>query len=176
MAACSPYFLKMRSTTSSLPVMGEIDVDIRKLVQHHAVAVEEPPEIQFKPDRANIGDAQAVTDKTIRRTAANDPLDPFRFAIFENSPRQEEIFLITNLRDDAQFLFNLGEYLLKHPRLWSVTALDSFHGKSAQKSMRAASISRVIPRKSQASQLEFKIALFGDFQRIPECIGMSAQF
>jgi hypothetical protein len=43
-------------------IMSEIDVDIRELVQHHAVAVEEPPEIQFEPDRANIGNAQAVTN------------------------------------------------------------------------------------------------------------------
>src|ERR1700722_5122542 len=135
MAACSPYFLKMRSTTSSLPVMGEIDVDIRKLVQHHAVAVEEPPEIQFEPDRANVGNAQAVTDQTVRRAAASDPLDPFRFAIFENFPRQEEIFLVTDLSDDAQFLFNLRKYLRQHAGLLPVAALNAFHGKSAQKVM-----------------------------------------
>jgi hypothetical protein len=42
--------------------------------------------------------------------------------------------------------------------------------------MRGASISRVIPRKSQASQIEFKRALLDNFQRIPEYVGVGAQF
>jgi hypothetical protein len=71
-----------------LPVDREIDVDVWQLVQHHPVKVEKPSEIKLEPDWANVGDADAITNKAICRAASRDPFDAAKLSILEYVPHE----------------------------------------------------------------------------------------
>jgi Bacterial DNA polymerase III alpha subunit finger domain/Bacterial DNA polymerase III alpha NTPase domain len=116
-----------------LPVDREIDVDVWQLVQHHPVKVEKPSEIKLEPDWANVGDADAITNKAICRAASRDPFDAAKLAIFEYVPHEQEVLLVAHFRDDAQFFLNLAEDapwdrpLLPYRRC----GFNTFRGRSA---------------------------------------------
>ena len=101
-----------------LPVVRKIHVDVRQLVERHAVLVEEPPEVEVKADGAHVGDAQAVADQRVRRAAPRDPLDAVPPARLQDVPDDQEVFLVAHVGDDAQLLLGLR---LVQPVSFSVT-------------------------------------------------------
>src|SRR5881628_1187927 len=84
-----------------LKVVGEINVDVRQLVQRHALLVEEAPEVKIKPDRADAADAKAVADQTVCRAPSRDPFNPASAALLQEVPCDEEVFLVSHVTDDA---------------------------------------------------------------------------
>src|ERR1051326_4820987 len=88
--------------------MREIDVDVREFVQRHAFLVEKAAEIQIEANGAHAADAQAVADEAVRRAAARDPVEPAPPAFLQQVPGDEKVFLVADVADDAEFLFELG--------------------------------------------------------------------
>src|SRR5689334_13350146 len=114
-----------------LPVMGEINVNIRQLVERHAVLVQKAAKIKLEADRANTADAEAVADQRVGGAAAGDPLDARAAAFLQNLPYHQKIFFVTNLGNDAEFLFNLTAKL-RGPL--PVTPLQTLQNQFPQKS------------------------------------------
>ena len=158
-----------------LPVHREIDVDVRQLVQHHAVTIEKPPEIKLEPDWANVGDADAIANKAIRRASSRDPFDAAKLAIFEDVPHEQEILLVAHFRDDAQFFLDLAEDACRDRPGPAISAMRAFDGQTTQETPGRAAILGLVAWESQATQFEFEIALFGYFQRIASGLGIRAR-
>ena len=136
------------------PVVREVHVDVRQLVQRHAVAVEKPLEIQLEPDRADIADPEAIADERVRRAAARDPLDPRAAAVLEQVPDGEEIFRVADLRDDRELGLELGAVVGG-----GVAILQPGVREARKKFLRRAGIRRVESRKPEGLEIEGEIAL-----------------
>lgn len=98
-------------------VVGKVDVDVRQLLQSHAVAVEEALEVELKTDGADVADAEAVADERVSGTATGDPADADCRALLKQVPDGEEILLVADLGNDGEFLAELGLML---PRLGTI--------------------------------------------------------
>ena len=125
-----PIFLKDQIHDVVFHVVRKINVDVRQLVQRHALLVQETPKIKIEANGANATDAQAITDQTVCRAAARDPVNVAAAAFLQEIPRDEEILLITDIVDDAQFLHGLR---LKLARLRPITLAQTFEHEPAQK-------------------------------------------
>ncbi len=90
-------------------VVGKVDVDIRKFVHGHAVAVEEAAEVKVETDGADTGDAEAVADEGIGGGAAGDPVDSQSAALLQKIPDEEEVVGVADLADDPEFLGELPQ-------------------------------------------------------------------
>ena len=126
-----------------LPVMREIHIDIRQLLQRHPVLIQEPLEIQLKPDRTHPADPQTITNQRIRRTAPRDPIDPHLPAILQQIPHDQKIVLIPHLLNDRQLLLCLR---LMPPRLQPVAPAQPLHHQLPQKHPPPAPVRRM-PRR-----------------------------
>ena len=106
-----------------LPVVGEVDVDVRQLVQLHPLGVQKAPEIEIEPDRADAADAKTVADQRVSGAPPGDPLDAPPPAFLEQVPHAEEVFLVADRGDDGQFLLHLQADLLDTPGVAAVQPL-----------------------------------------------------
>src|SRR6266571_1676613 len=105
-------FLEDQINHVILAVVREVDVDVGELIERHALLVEEPPEVKVEADRANVTDAKAVADQAVGGGAARDPVTTTALTLLENVPHDQEIFLVTNVANDRQLLFNLLQHLI----------------------------------------------------------------
>ena len=69
-----------------LPVVWKIQIDVGEFFQGHAVAVQEPLEIQLEPHRTDIADPKAKADQRVGGAPACDPLDAVAAAVLEKVP------------------------------------------------------------------------------------------
>ena len=113
------------------PVVREIDVDIRQLLQLHPLRIEEAPEIQLEAHRTHRTDPEAVANQGICRASPRNPLDPALAATLQQFPHYEEVFLVTHLGDDAQFLFDLPPHAGRRHR--TVTSPHPLSGQASEK-------------------------------------------
>src|SRR5271170_2764469 len=97
-----PIFFKYEFHHVILSIVRKININVRQLVQSHPLLVEKTPEIQIKPNRADAADTQAVADEAVCGAPACYPLDASTSAFLQHVPGDEEIILITDLRDDAE--------------------------------------------------------------------------
>ena len=102
-----PVFLKNEFHHVVFAVVRKINVNVRQFVQRHALFVQEAPEIKIETDRANATDAEAIADQAVRRTAPRDPFDAATPAFLQHVPGDQEIILIANIGNDAEFFHHL---------------------------------------------------------------------
>lgn len=112
-------------------VVGEVDVDIGEFVEGHAFRVQEAAEVEFEPYGADAADTEAVAGEGIGGAAAGDPVDTPGAAILEQLPDVEEIIVVADGGDDAEFFLNLGEELAG--LVCGVTSVESLENQMAEK-------------------------------------------
>ena len=88
-------------------VVRKINVNVGQLVQLHPLLVQETSKIKIKPDRADLADAQTIADQRVGGAATRDPVNPAPPALLQQVPNHQEIFLVTDLGNDGQLLFDL---------------------------------------------------------------------
>ena len=100
-------FLEDQINDIVFAVVREIHVDVRQLVERHAVFVEEAAEVEIEADGADAADAEAIAGERIGGAAARDPFDAAPAAFLQDVPHDEEVFLVADVGDDGQFLLKL---------------------------------------------------------------------
>src|SRR5439155_7997437 len=88
-------------------VVRKIDVDVRELVECHALLVEEAAEVEIEADGADAADFQAIAGERVGRAAARDPFDAAPAALLENVPHDQKIFFVADFGNDGQLLLEL---------------------------------------------------------------------
>src|SRR5581483_500945 len=124
---CSPIrtvLFKNQINDVVFAVVRKIDVDIRQFVERHAVLIEKAAKIQIEANGADAADFKAITRQRISRAAAGDPVDAAPAAFLQDIPHDQKIFLVPDLGNDGQLLFQLRFALCMV--LW-VTAAQPVH-------------------------------------------------
>jgi hypothetical protein len=93
------------------PLMLEIDVDVRRLV---AIGRDEALEQEIDPRGIDVGDAEAVAHRGIRRRAAALAQDALRAGEADDVVDGEEIGRVIERRDQREFVVEGGAHLLRN--------------------------------------------------------------
>ena len=140
-------------------IMREVDVDIRQLLQRHAVAIEEALEVQLKADGADVADAKGIANQRISGTATRDPADTERGAFLQQMPDGEEILFIADFGDDAEFLAELWLVLFG---FGSVAISQSSMSELVKHGGRCGTICGRVAWKAQCFEVEGELAALDD--------------
>ncbi len=154
-----------------LAVVGEVHVDVGQFVQRHPLGVQEALEVEIEPDRADLGDAEAVAHQTVGRAAARDPADALGLARLQQIPHDQEVGFVTDRRDDAQFLLHLRR---EPGGAFPIAAVQPFHHELAQEGVRRGTVGWLEVRELRLAERESELAAFGDLHRMPDPLGMFA--
>jgi hypothetical protein len=84
-----------------LPVVREVEVNVRQLVQRHALLVQEAPKVEVEADGAHVRDVEAVANERIRRAPTGNPLDAAPPTLLQEVPDHEEVCFVADLGDDG---------------------------------------------------------------------------
>jgi hypothetical protein len=156
-------------TTSSFTSCAKIDVDVRQLVQRHAFLVEEAAEIQIETNRTHATDPKAIADQAVRRAAAGDPVNVLPATLLQKIPRDQEVFLVTDVVDDAEFLHRL-RLVLPGPGTVALTA--DLSTPTGARIHWAGTVRRLVGRKLWFAEGHFEVAALSDFMREAQPIGI----
>src|SRR5581483_5575218 len=166
----APVFLEDQLHHVILEVVGKIYVNVRQFVQRHALLVQESAEIQVEADGAYSADFKTVTDEAVRRAASRNPFDAAPPTLLKEVPGDEEIFLVTNLVDDAKFLRHLWVKLFGP---WSVAVAQTLDYEPPQKLARRRTVGWHERGELGFAERKIEIASLRDFECGLQPVGMT---
>ena len=147
------------------PVL-EIDVDVRRLV---ALPGDEALEQQVHPGRVDLGDAEAIADRGVGGGAASLAQDALPAGVAHDVPDGQEIGLVTQLRDQCEFVLDLCAHRVRTTR--RPAPRDALFGQPAQIGVRRRAGRCHVVRVFVAQFVEREPATPGDLQRLGQQVG-----
>ena len=93
------------------PLMLEVDVDVRRLV---ALLGDEALEQHAHARRVDLGDADAIADDGVGRTAATLAEDVLRLGEAHDVGHGQEVVLVLQLADQLELVLDLQLHLRRH--------------------------------------------------------------
>ena len=150
-------------------VVREINVNVGQFVQRHPFFVEEATEIKVEANWTNAADAQAITNKAVRRAPSCDPLNAAPPAFLQKIPSDEEVFFIADFADNAEFLHHLWtEMVGARP----IAFAESLKHQPPQLIAWRRTVWRCEGRELRFSKGKHEVAPFGNFKCMPQPVGM----
>ena len=150
-------------------VVREIYVNVRQFVQRHPFLIQKAAKVEAEANRANVGDAEAITNQRVGGAAARDPFNAVGATFLQEAPHDQEILFVANGADDAQFLLHLRA----HGRgARAVAPAQPIQHELVKKRARRGTVGRRERGKLRRAKRDLKMAPLGDFQRLREPVGM----
>ncbi len=156
-------------------VPGQVEVDVGHLAEFRPLGVDEAVEGQVEAERAGLADAQGVADERIGRRAAGERCDGLAVAVFEDLVKDQEVFGILHLLDDAEFALEAGHHVVPARartadalvlRPFDVAFAAAGQADLAQVGDGGPAVGTLERGEAVLRQVEPHIALLGDFERV----------